>query len=207
MSIYYFDDSLGEENQGLPLADVLRRRRMTRMIVVWVQDTVLASFRRSFAYGQVGTLAPRSPEMRPARDEAGCRPKSSSDFTVDLPEMVRLEDNVLCQIHEVSIPHSWYSMNNTNNGLYFRHQVLPPPLPSGAIYRKIPIPEGNYTASELTTELETQLNNYFDTGDRPNTYTVRYNATTNKIRIAVNYSEVIFLVLTDGEVAPLAVRF
>ena len=72
---------------------------------------------------------------------------------------------------------------------------------------KIPVPEGNYTASELTTELETQLNNYFDTVDRPNTYTVRYNATTNKIRIAVNYSEVIFVVLTDSEVAPFVGSF
>ena len=114
---------------------------------------------------------------------------------------------MLCQIHEVSIPHSWYSINNTKNNLYFRHQVLPPSIPSGAVYRKIPIPEGNYTTSELTTELETQLNDYFDTVDRPNTYTIRYNATTNKIRIAVNYSEVIFLVLTDGEIAPFVGSF
>ena len=132
---------------------------------------------------------------------------TSSDFIIDLPETVQLEDNVLCQIHEVSIPHSWYSINNTNNNLYFRHQVLPPANIAGVSYRKIPIPEGNYTASELTTELETQLNNYFDTVDRPNTYTVRYNATTNKIRIAVNYATVIFIVLTDGEVAPFVESF
>ena len=132
---------------------------------------------------------------------------TSSNFTIDLPETVQLEENMLCQIHEVSVPHSWYSINNTNNNLYFRHQVLPPDIPSGAIYRKITIPEGNYTASELTTELETQLNNYFDTGDRPDTYTVRYNATTNKIRIAVNYTSVIFLVLTDGEISTFADSF
>ena len=34
---------------------------------------------------------------------------TSSDFTIDLPETVQLEENMLCQIHEVSIPHSWYS--------------------------------------------------------------------------------------------------
>ena len=132
---------------------------------------------------------------------------TSSDFTIDLPETVQLEENMLCQIHEVSVPHSWYSINNTNNNLYFRHQVLPPGIPSGAIYRKIASPEGNYTASELTTELETQLNSYFDTGDRPDTYTVRYNTTTNKIRISVNYTSVIFLVLTDGEISTLAGSF
>ena len=132
---------------------------------------------------------------------------TSSDFGIDLPETVQLEDGMLCQIHEVSIPHSWYSINNTNNNLYFRHQVLPPDVIAGVYYRKITIPEGNYTASELTTELETQLNNFFDTVDRPNTYTVRYNATTNKIRIAVNYASVIFIVLTDGEVAPFSGSF
>ena len=105
------------------------------------------------------------------------------NFTIDLPETVQLDDNMLCQIHEVSIPHSWYSINNTSNILYFRHQVLPPGIPSGAIYHKIPIPDGNCTASELATELETQLNNYFDTVYRPETYTVRYNATTNKLEL------------------------
>ena len=38
-----------------------------------------------------------------------------SKFTIDLPETVQLEENMLCQIHEVSIPHSWYSINSTNN--------------------------------------------------------------------------------------------
>ena len=131
---------------------------------------------------------------------------TSSDFTIDLPETAQLEDNMLCQIDEVSIPHSWYSINDPNKK-YFGHQIFPPNVGAGATYRKIPIPAGNYTASQLTTELETQLNNHFDTGDRPDTYTVRYNATKNKIRISVNYSAVIFIVLTDGEVAPFAGSF
>ena len=79
---------------------------------------------------------------------------TSSDFTIDLPETVQLEDNRLCQIHEVSIPHSWYSVNDTNNSLYFRHQVLPPAIVAGAYYRKIKqFQKVIYTASELTTEL------------------------------------------------------
>ena len=31
---------------------------------------------------------------------------TSSNFTIDLPETVQLEENMLCQTHEVSIPHS-----------------------------------------------------------------------------------------------------
>ena len=88
---------------------------------------------------------------------------TSSDFTVDLPETVQLEDNMLCQIHEVSIPHSWYSINGTNNNLYFRHQVIPPAVPNGITYRKITIPEGNYTASDLAQTIEIALNLRVDT--------------------------------------------
>ena len=35
---------------------------------------------------------------------------TSSDFTIDPPETVQLDENMLCQIPEVSIPHSWYSI-------------------------------------------------------------------------------------------------
>ena len=129
---------------------------------------------------------------------------TSSDFTIDLPETVQLEDNMLCQIHEVSIPHSWYSINETNNNLYFMHQVIPPAVPNGITYRKITIPEGNYTASDLAQTIEVALNLRVDTGDRPNTYSIHYNSSTNKFTISSNYATVIFVVLTDGEVAPVA---
>ena len=111
---------------------------------------------------------------------------------------------MLCQIHEVSIPHSWYSINDTNNNLYFRHQVIPPAVPNGITYRKITIPKGNYTASDLAQTIEIALNLKVDTGDRPNTYSIHYNSSTNKFTISSNHATVIFVVLTDGEVAPVA---
>ena len=129
---------------------------------------------------------------------------TSSDFTIDLPETVQLEDNMLCQIHEVSIPHSWYSINSTNNNLYFRHQVIPPGVIAGITYRKVVIPEGNYTAVDLAQTIEIALNLLVDTVDRPNTYSLIYNSSTNKITISSNYSTVIFVGLTDGEIAPVA---
>ena len=129
---------------------------------------------------------------------------TSSDFTIDLPETVQLDENMLCQIHEVSIPHSWYSINSTNNNLYFRHQVIPPGVIAGITYRKITIPEGNYTAIDLAQTIEIALNLLVDTVDRPNTYSLSYNNSTNKITISSNYATVIFVVLTDGEVAPVA---
>ena len=130
-----------------------------------------------------------------------------SNFTIDLPETVQLEDNMLCQIHEVSIPHSWYSINNTNNNIYWRHQVIPPGVIAGITYRKVTIPEGNYTAVDLAQTIQIAINLLVDTGDRPNTYSLSYNTSTNKFTISSNYSTVIFVLLTDGEVAPLAGSF
>ena len=129
---------------------------------------------------------------------------ASSDFTIDLPETVQLEENMLCQIHEVSIPHSWYSINTTNNNLYFRHQIIPPGVIAGITYRKITIPEGNYTAVDLAQTIEIALNLLVDSGDRPNTYSLHYNNSTNKITFSSNYATAIFVVLTDGEIAPVA---
>ena len=129
---------------------------------------------------------------------------TSSDFTIDLPETVQLEDNMLCQIHEVSIPHSWYSINSTNSNLYFRHQIIPPGVIAGITYRKITIPEGNYNAVDLAQTIEIALNLLVDTVDRPNTYSLHYNNSTNKITFSSNYATAIFVVLTDGEIAPVA---
>ena len=124
---------------------------------------------------------------------------TSSDFTIDLPETVQLEDNMLCQIHEVSIPHSWYSINENNSNFYVMKGILPPETPSGVTYRKLIIPVGNSTATELATQLETSLNT-LDSGSRTNSFSVFYLAGLNKIQIQSNYPQVIYTVLTDFDV-------
>ena len=124
---------------------------------------------------------------------------TSPEFTIDLPETVQLEDNMLCQIHEVSIPHSWYSINENNNNLYVMKGILPPATPSGITYRKLIIPVGNYTANELATQIEASMNT-LDSGSRTNSFSVSYLAGLNKIQIISNYPEVIYTVLTDADV-------
>ena len=131
---------------------------------------------------------------------------TSSNFTIDLPETVQLEDGMLCQIHEVSIPHSWYSINETNNNLYIMEGILPPATPQGINYRKLIIPVGNYTATELATQLETSLNT-LDSGGGTNSFSVTYLSNLNKIQIISNYPEVIYNVLTDADVLQDTERF
>lgn len=128
--------------------------------------------------------------------------KSPSNFQIELRENFEIPDGTIAQIHEVAIPNTWYTISNNNNNLYWRHQVLPPATPQGITYTKIVIPEGNYTAPELATEIATQLNAVFDNVgvSRTNTYTGTYNNLTNKITISSNYTEVIFVPLTDADV-------
>ena len=86
---------------------------------------------------------------------------TSSDFTIDLSETVQLEDNMLCQIHEVSIPHSWYSIQKgVNDRLYIdvEHTGVSP----WTTRARITLTEGNYSVSELAGHLQTIMNNHFN---------------------------------------------
>ena len=133
--------------------------------------------------------------------------KSSSDFKIQLRESFEVTENTICQVHEISIPHSWYSINTNNQNQYFRHQVLPPSTPQGITYRRVIIPEGNYTAPELANAIKTELNNVFDSGGRTDTYGAVYNTLSNNITISSNYPDVIFIPLTDNDVVPIAGSF
>ena len=131
----------------------------------------------------------------------------SADFSIELRETFEIPDGTIMQIHEIAIPNTWYAINSNNNSLYFGHQVLPPEIPSGVSYRRLEIAHRNYTAPELATAIQSVLNTTFDGFGRTNTYTVSYNAITNKIRFASNYTEIIFIVLPDSDLTSLAGSF
>ena len=133
--------------------------------------------------------------------------RSTSDFKIELQDTFEIPDNTIMQVHEVAIPNAWYSINTNNQNLYFRHQILPPATPQGITYRRIEIPVGNYTAPELATTIQTQLNTFFDSGGRTDSYSATYDTLTNKIIISSNYSEVVFIPLTDADVPPVAGSF
>ena len=129
---------------------------------------------------------------------------TSSDFVIDLPETVQLEENTKCIIHEVSIPHSWFSIQQGFNDKLYFYQLDPNGVNPDIIdYRIFSIDEGNYSGAELADRIQFWLNDYFDSRNpdvvRTDTYTVSYSAKTNKISIAVNYANLIFNVFTDAE--------
>ena len=128
---------------------------------------------------------------------------TSSDFKIDLPETVQLEDNMLCQIHEVSIPHSWYSIQTgLNDRFYVRvEHTGTGPWTSRAM---VELTEGDYSGSELASHLQVLLNNYFNDPtfppQRSDIFIVSYSSLLNKIRISVNYNDIEFQILPDNEI-------
>ena len=115
---------------------------------------------------------------------------ASSDFTIDVPETVQLEDGMLCQIHEVSIPHSWYStQKGVNDRIFVRvEHTGTGPWTTRAM---ITLTAGDYSVSDLAGHLQVILNNYFDDVEFPpqrsDMFVVSHSNLVNKIRISVNY--------------------
>ena len=128
---------------------------------------------------------------------------TSSDFTIDLPETVQLEDDVMCQIHEVSIPHSWYSMQKgVNDRIFVRVEYAG----TGAWITRamITLTEGDYSVSDLAGHLQVILNNYFNDAEFPpqrsDMFVVSHSSLLNKIRISVNYNDIEFQIIPDIDI-------
>ena len=128
---------------------------------------------------------------------------TSSDFAIDLPETVQLEDNVLCQIHEVSIPHSWYSIQKgVNDWIFVRvEHTGTGPWTTRAM---ITLTEGDYSVSDLAGHLQAILKNYFNDAEFPpqrsDMFIVSHSSLLNKIRISVNYNDIECQIIPDSDI-------
>ena len=128
---------------------------------------------------------------------------TSSEFTIDLPETVQLEENMLCQIHEVSVPHSWYSIQKGINDRIFV-RVEHTGTGSWTTRAMITLTEGDYSVSDLAGHLQVILNNYFNDAEFPpqrsDMFVVSHSNLLNKIRISVNYNDIEFQIIPDSDI-------
>ena len=83
-------------------------------------------------------------------------------------------------------------------------QILPSAVPGGISYCQVVLSEGDCIVSHLAQTIQTAIKLLFDTGDRPNTYSVHCNSSTDKFTVSSNYTAVIFVLLADAEVPPVA---
>ena len=71
--------------------------------------------------------------------------------------MIYVADNTVCYIDGISIPHTWYTIEDYNNQLYI--EATNPYLSLSASI--LIVPSGNYTASSLATMLYNMLQTCF----------------------------------------------
>ena len=126
-----------------------------------------------------------------------------SNFTIDLLETVQLEDNMFCQIHEVSIPHSWYSIQKSvNDRIFVRVEHMGTgPWTTRAM---ITLTEGDYSVSDLEGHLQVILSNYFNDAEFPpqrsDMFVVSHSSLLSKIRISVNCNDIEFQIIPDSDI-------
>ena len=103
---------------------------------------------------------------------------SDSDFFIDLPRTVNIEDDsTACYIDDIVLPISFSTINSTNDKLYMRIFY-----DTQSKYREIQIEQTNYTGNTLAVELETNLNALDTNTDM--TWTVTYDLNDNLINIS-----------------------
>ena len=81
--------------------------------------------------------------------------KSTSDFKIDLPQTIKLPDNCVCYIDDVSIPRTWYTVESgVNDKLYFRLQFAN----GGAYYDYIITLESkDYNGVQFAAEIQSKI--------------------------------------------------
>jgi hypothetical protein len=112
--------------------------------------------------------------------------KSNANFKFELPETLYMPDNTVFYIDDVAIPHSWYTVEDFNDKLYFR-------VSQGGGHNDyvIALTKQLYNGQTLATEIQTKLT---EIGYTP---TVTYNAA--KQTIFVSLASFNFQFLTDTE--------
>ena len=83
---------------------------------------------------------------------------SNSDFNFELKEALDLPVNTVCYIDDISIPHTWYTIEeNMNNTLYTVTTKMENDVPIWYHTLALEIPSGHYTGSSLTLALQAEL--------------------------------------------------
>lgn len=109
---------------------------------------------------------------------------SDSDFKVDLPTTLLMPQNTVFYIDDVSIPVSWYTVEEgRNNKLYLEVE---------GVKSILSIPSGNYTVPTLNNTLVAAMNDLY-----PGEFTADPQVNTNQVKISS--SSVVFALLTDSQ--------
>ena len=114
---------------------------------------------------------------------------SDTNFKVDLPQTLLMPQNAVFYIDDVSIPVSWYTIDEgRNNKFYFRVDGM---------MHVVQLVNGNHTITSLNNILVNIMNASY-----PNSFTASPNISTSEIEIACVDTKV-FELLTDDQLLTL----
>ena len=116
--------------------------------------------------------------------------KSTSYFKIDLPETIKLPDNCVCYIDDVSIPRTWYTVEeNVNDKLYFRLTQ------SASIYYDhiITLDSKDYNGVQFAAEVQSKI-----TAATAGAVTFcSYDGQTRKMSVSVNNQDIKFSLMPN----------
>ena len=121
---------------------------------------------------------------------------SNNGFKSESKEALDLPDNTVCYIDDISIPHTWYTIEeNLNNTLYIITTQMSTDTPNWYHTLALEIPSGNYTGSSLALALQTEL----QFAEPDHHFVCIYNPATGSITIR-SETILLFNTLTDYQV-------
>lgn len=128
---------------------------------------------------------------------------STSHFKYDLPESFLMPDNCGFYVADVTIPHSWYTIEHGINDRFYLHvsndnaNVNIRPNENFAMI----LDSKQYTGAELATELTAKMTARLTGTAYAGGLTATYSAATQTISIATSFTDMTFKVLTADDIA------
>ena len=127
---------------------------------------------------------------------------SNSNFKIDLPQTLYFPDNSVFYIDDISIPHSWYTIEqNVNDKLYIEISHVDSNVGTTVdSYQIVTISPGNYNGAELALEIQTKIEASINNSIFHNLLSVSYNSKRNSINITTGYVDIRFKILTADDI-------
>tara|TARA_B100000513_G_scaffold195689_1_gene127003 strand:+ start:363 stop:1259 length:897 start_codon:yes stop_codon:yes gene_type:complete len=127
---------------------------------------------------------------------------SNSQFKWELPETISLPHNCIFYIDDITIPHSWYTINaNLNDRLYIQmtnnNYTLVSLRPNTC--HIVTLTPGHYNLATLAAEIQIKANTAFGTASIPNPFLVTPNQANHKITITPTDPTLEVKILTDTD--------
>ena len=114
---------------------------------------------------------------------------NDSDFVVELNENVELNEGVGCVITDITLPHTWYNVNQNNNNFFWRTING-----SGPVDYVTTLTPQNYTIYDLAKALQTDMNR--QTGLLTNGFSVEADVQAGTLIISVG-TTLQFMIFND----------